>query len=84
MHSFGRLKIVKQLQSGSAQIYVVFDPERKRELLLHLLPPEPESAVWEKVNAGLRAARKIIVERGTVFGVPYVVTEYLLRFEFPG
>lgn len=84
MDSFGRLKILKQIDAGETQTYLVYDPERDREVLLHIFPQKrtPENrAVWDKLDAGLEAARKIILDRGDVMGVQFVVTEYIKKSE---
>jgi hypothetical protein len=84
MTSFGRLRIVKQLDDGETQSYAVFDPNRGKEILLHVLPGERTAenrVLWERLDKGLDTARKIILERGDLLGVKYVVTEYPPQFD---
>jgi hypothetical protein len=81
--SFGRLRIVKQLDDGETQSYAVFDPNRGKEILLHVLPERTEEnrLLWERLDKGLDTARTIILERGDVLGVKYVATQYPPRFD---
>jgi len=82
--SFGRLRIVKHVDSSETQSYVVFDPERNGEVLLHLLPAEgtlEERAFGERLNRLLDSSKKIVLKRGDIFGAEYVVTELAPNFE---
>jgi hypothetical protein len=78
MKSFGRLRIVRQIDDGETQSYVVFDPTRGKELLLHLLPAGREkenAAAWERL-----AKLNIVLEHGDLLGAPYFVTELAEKF----
>ena len=84
MTSFGRLKILKQVDDSETQSYAVFDPERGREILLHILPATRDAdnrAFWERLEKALEAARKIVLERGDLLGVQYVLTQSARKFE---
>jgi hypothetical protein len=75
MTSFGRLKIVKQLDDGLAQSYLVFDPRRGEEVILHILPEtnNENRKMLESLEQALREAPGIVIERGNFMGVRYVV-----------
>jgi hypothetical protein len=75
MTSFGRLKIVKQLDEGLAQSYLVSDPRRGEEVILHILPEmnNENRKMLESLEQALREAPGIVIERGNFMGVRYVV-----------
>jgi len=78
MKSFGRLRILKQTDDSGTESYLVLDPERGREILLHILPAERNEAnrsLWERLDKGLAERQSLILDSGDLLGVRYVLTE---------
>jgi len=83
MKSFGRLRILKQTDDSGTESYLVLDPERGREILLHILPAERNEAnriLWERLDKGLAEHQNLILDSGDLLGVRYVLTEYQPQF----